>query len=202
MCGRGPARRGGASGARPRDPGPSGERRGLARYVRAAPDKTVAFVAEMDIDAPDGGADGPVAYTCPMHPAVVADEPGRCPECGMKLLPQAIVNPASDAHAHGDGHDHAGADGHGHEAAGGIEWEDDMVDLNRITTPANTRWKIIDRTTGVDDEAIAWQFRVGERVKIRLVNEMDSDHPMHHPFTSTGPGASSSWRATGSSSRT
>jgi len=120
--------------------------------------------------------------------AVVADEPGRCPECGMKLLPQAIVNPASDAHAHGDGHDHAGADGHGHEAAGGIEWEDDMVDLNRITTPANTRWKIIDRTTGVDDEAIAWQFRVGERVKIRLVNEMDSDHPMHHPFHIHGAG--------------
>jgi len=171
-----------------RDPELSGERRGLARYVRAAPDKTVAFVAEMDFDAPDGGADGPVAYTCPMHPAVVADEPGRCPECGMKLLPQAIVNPASDAHAHGDGHDHAGADGHGHEAAGGIEWEDDMVDLNRITTPANTRWKIIDRTTGVDDEAIAWQFRVGERVKIRLVNEMDSDHPMHHPFHIHGAG--------------
>ncbi len=25
-------------------------------------------------------------------------------------------------------------------------------------------------------------FDDGDRVKIRLVNEMDSDHPMHHPF--------------------
>lgn len=25
-------------------------------------------------------------YTCPMHPEVKADEPGRCPECGMDLV--------------------------------------------------------------------------------------------------------------------
>lgn len=24
-------------------------------------------------------------YTCPMHPEVVKDEPGKCPKCGMKL---------------------------------------------------------------------------------------------------------------------
>ena len=28
----------------------------------------------------------------------------------------------------------------------------------------------------------------GQRVKIRLVNEMDSDHPMHHPFHIHGAG--------------
>jgi FtsP/CotA-like multicopper oxidase with cupredoxin domain len=168
-----------------RDPELSDERRGLARYLRAAPDKTLAFVAEMDFDAPD---DGPVVYTCPMHPAVIAAEPGRCPECGMKLLPQAIVNQASGEHEHGDGHDHGGAGGNGHDAAGGIEWDDDMVEVNRITTPANTRWKIVDRTMGVESDAIAWQFRVGDRVKIRLVNEMDSDHPMHHPFHIHGAG--------------
>lgn len=26
-------------------------------------------------------------YTCPMHPEVVRDKPGRCPECGMNLVP-------------------------------------------------------------------------------------------------------------------
>ena len=177
-----------------RDPELSDERRGLARYVRAAPDKTLAFVAEMDFDAPDDGAGGPVVYTCPMHSAVIAEEPGRCPECGMKLLPQAIVDQVAGAHgdSHGDEHEHDGAaghdDGHAHEAAGGIEWEDDMVEVNRITTPANMRWKLIDRTTGVENHAIAWQFRVGDRVKIRLVNEMDSDHPMHHPFHIHGAG--------------
>ena len=36
--------------------------------------------------------------------------------------------------------------------------------------------------------AIDWRFTVGDRVKIRLVNEMDSDHPMHHPFHLHGAG--------------
>jgi hypothetical protein len=25
------------------------------------------------------------AYTCPMHPEVISDRPGRCPKCGMAL---------------------------------------------------------------------------------------------------------------------
>jgi FtsP/CotA-like multicopper oxidase with cupredoxin domain len=70
----------------------------------------------------------------------------------------------------------------------GIEWEDDMVDVNRITTPTNMRWKLIDRQTGAEGAAIDWRFRVGDRVKVRLVNEMDSDHPMHHPFHIHGAG--------------
>jgi membrane fusion protein, copper/silver efflux system len=24
-------------------------------------------------------------YTCPMHPEVVQDSPGKCPQCGMEL---------------------------------------------------------------------------------------------------------------------
>ena len=27
-------------------------------------------------------------YTCPMHPEVISDKPGRCPKCGMKLVPK------------------------------------------------------------------------------------------------------------------
>jgi hypothetical protein len=82
---------------------------------------------------------------------VITDEPGRCPDCGMKLLPAAMV----DAYEHGDDDRHDGAAGHGdahaHDAAGGIEWEDDMVEINKITTPANMRWKLIDRTTGAEN---------------------------------------------------
>lgn len=70
----------------------------------------------------------------------------------------------------------------------GIEWEDDMVAVNRVTTPANMRWKLIDRDTGAAGSSIDWHFRVGDRVKIRIINEMDSDHPMHHPFHIHGAG--------------
>jgi hypothetical protein len=30
--------------------------------------------------------DDAVVYTCPMHPDVVADRPGKCPRCGMNLV--------------------------------------------------------------------------------------------------------------------
>ena len=63
-----------------------------------------------------------------------------------------------------------------------------MVEVNRLTTPANMRWKLIDRETGAENAAIDWRFRVGDKVKIRLLNEMAGDHPMHHPFHVHGAG--------------
>ena len=74
------------------------------------------------------------------------------------------------------------------QAGEGIEWEDDMVEVNRMTTPENMRWILLDRDTGERNHGIDWRFRVGDQVKIRLVNEMDSDHPMHHPFHVHGAG--------------
>jgi FtsP/CotA-like multicopper oxidase with cupredoxin domain len=206
------------------------ERQLASPYLNAEPSKTLAFVAEMDMGVPELPPGGTVEYFCPMHPEVIADEPGRCPKCnmkllakakaatpigyacpmhpevrsdqpdrcskcGMKLVPAQLVHRAPGGKHHqtrppdDDGakqHAHTGSE-HAHEA-GGIEWEDDMVEVNRMTTPANTRWKLIDRATGAEGAAIDWRFRVGDRVKIRLVNEMDSDHPMHHPFHIHGAG--------------
>jgi FtsP/CotA-like multicopper oxidase with cupredoxin domain len=226
----------------------SDERRRLEVYADAAPDKTLAFVAEMDIGAPEGdviyvcpmhpdvvgeesdrcpkcgmklvAAAAPVTYVCPMHPEVVSEQPDRCPKCGMKLVDASLVTAASHEHHehehHEHGHEHhddgdtehqhpqhahdahvaheeapAGEHDHAHEGhhdAGGIEWEDDMLELNRRTTPANMRWMLVDRDTGAANHGIEWQFTVGDRVKLRLVNEMDSDHPMHHPFHIHGAG--------------
>jgi FtsP/CotA-like multicopper oxidase with cupredoxin domain len=140
----------------------------------------------------------PTSYVCPMHPEITSDQPGRCPKCGMKLLaaesvpgPAAARDPATmDAHrGHAADHDdHGEGEGHGHGTADGIEWEDDMVEVNRLTTTATMHWKFLDRTSGTDSPAIDWHFTVGDRVKLRLVNEMDSDHPMHHPFHLHGAG--------------
>ncbi len=33
-------------------------------------------------------------YTCPMHPEITSDVPGRCPKCGMKLVEKGIVQAA------------------------------------------------------------------------------------------------------------
>jgi FtsP/CotA-like multicopper oxidase with cupredoxin domain len=216
------------------------ERQRIEPFVSAPPDKTLSFVAEMDIGVPEGVE---VVYVCPMHPEVVSDAPGSCPKCGMKLLAQAAEEttyvcpmhpevtstkpdgcpkcgmkllPQSVVQAGGQhGHEHDGEHGHhGHHddhesheeeheghaehdhehhgehdhAAQGIEWEDDMVEVNRMTTPANMRWKLVDRETGAENAQIDWTFKVGDQVKIRLVNEMDSDHPMPHPFHVHGAG--------------
>ncbi len=130
-------------------------------------------------------------YVCPMHPEVTSDKPGRCPTCGMKLLPKSMVAAGAGhghEHHHGHGHDQHGESEHGHDTAQGIEWEDDMVEVNRMTTPANMRWKLVDQETGAENAQIDWTFHVGDQVKLRLVNEMDSDHPMPHPFHVHGAG--------------
>lgn len=37
-------------------------------------------------------------YTCPMHPEVLKDEPGKCPKCGMNLVPVDTRKQHSEIH--------------------------------------------------------------------------------------------------------
>ncbi|TSC97011.1 MAG: multicopper oxidase type 3, partial [Candidatus Peregrinibacteria bacterium Greene1014_49] len=64
----------------------------------------------------------------------------------------------------------------------GIEWEDAMPMMNAVTTKANTQWKLIDATSGKENMDIRYQFRKGDKVKIRIVNDRNSAHPMQHPI--------------------
>jgi FtsP/CotA-like multicopper oxidase with cupredoxin domain len=189
------------------DPELAAERRMIEHDLDREPDKVLAFVSKMPLlygqDAapassyvcpmhPEVTATEPstcpicgmrlvaaaVSYACPMHPEVTAAEPSTCPFCGMKLVPAEGAPAAS----------HQAAESHGHEPSDGLEWEDLMPDINRASDPGNMIWQLVDRETGAANHAIEWAFTVGDRVKIRLLNEMDQDHPMHHPFHVHGAG--------------
>jgi P-type Cu2+ transporter len=70
-------------------------------------------------------------YTCPMHPEVIKDTPGKCPKCGMDLVPVKESNSNEDHKHHGEHvhhtkapdrspkmekHDHHEGGGHAHHA--------------------------------------------------------------------------------------
>lgn len=39
-------------------------------------------------------------FTCPMHPEVVKDAPGKCPKCGMDLVPLSNSKGEHAEHQH------------------------------------------------------------------------------------------------------
>ncbi len=189
----------------------------LDDHLARRPDKTLAFKSRMPLLYGDQDTTAAAAYTCPMHPEVVSIEPGTCPQCGMKLVPAptsyvcpmhpdvtsdaagtcpqcgmrlvpataATAEPApTHEHAHHQGH----PQGHDHDAPDGLEWEDLMPEINAASNAHNMIWQLVDVDTGKQNWEIAWAFRVGDLVKIRLLNDMDQDHPMHHPFHIHGAG--------------
>ena len=76
-----------AAGSKPSVERGHGRRAGTDRaHLSASRTRRSRSMAEMDMGEPDIPAGATVAYTCPMHPDVLSDEPGKCPKCGMKLL--------------------------------------------------------------------------------------------------------------------
>ena len=190
------------------DPELSAERERIDADMEREPDKTLAFVSQMPI-LYGGEAEDASSYACPMHPEVTASEPAACPKCGMKLVPTADPPPTSyacpmhpevtDSEASScpkcgmkliaaDKVPGAGSGEHSHDHADGLEWEDLMPEINRQTNTSNMIWQLVDKETEAENAGITWAFRVGDRIKIRLANEMDQDHPMHHPFHIHGAG--------------
>ncbi|MBI3336435.1 multicopper oxidase family protein [Candidatus Peregrinibacteria bacterium] len=83
---------------------------------------------------------------------------------------------------HGGGHGGSAAKPENDEE---IEWEDPMPHQNSMSTKHNTKWKFIDEASAAENMDIAYNVKVGDKVKIRLVNDEEtdgSDHPMQHPI--------------------
>ena len=64
----------------------------------------------------------------------------------------------------------------------GIEWEDPMAEMNAASDDKSVVWKLVEDSTGRENMDIKWAFEKGDFVKIRLVNDPQSDHPMQHPI--------------------
>ncbi len=63
-----------------------------------------------------------------------------------------------------------------------IEWEDDMEMMNKHSTSATTKRKLIDEQTNKENMDINWSFTVWDKAIIRISNDKESEHPMQHPM--------------------
>ena len=63
-----------------------------------------------------------------------------------------------------------------------MEWSGTMPMMNWASTGRQVRWILRDPATGRENMDVAWRFRRGEPVRIRLVNERRSFHAMQHPI--------------------
>jgi len=62
-----------------------------------------------------------------------------------------------------------------------LEWAGTMPEMNWVTTSRSVRWSLVDPATGRRDGEIGWRFALGEVVRVRLVNDREAFHAMHHP---------------------
>ena len=63
-----------------------------------------------------------------------------------------------------------------------VEWVDGMPDMNWLSTGEQVTWIIRDDSTGAENMAIDWRVKRGAVIKLRIVNDPKSFHPMQHPI--------------------
>lgn len=114
-------------------------------------------------------------YTCPMHPDIMSDKPGRCPKCGMELVKKAShVNMNMT------------------KSNGIVTLNYNMLKAPEKTTLPKGTWKTLhfeltgnmnryiwtldDKTVSESDKIL---IRQGENVRIILYNNSMMRHPMH-----------------------
>ena len=63
-----------------------------------------------------------------------------------------------------------------------VEWSGTMPEMDWVATGRAARWILREPATGRENMDIHWRFRVGEVVKLRLVNDRSALHAMQHPI--------------------
>jgi FtsP/CotA-like multicopper oxidase with cupredoxin domain len=57
-----------------------------------------------------------------------------------------------------------------------------MPDMDWLATGRAVSWILRDQETGRENMDIAWRFKVGDLVKIRMINDRGALHAMQHPI--------------------
>ena len=68
-----------------------------------------------------------------------------------------------------------------------IEWNDAMPMMNWLSSAEQIHWKLRDPDTGKENMDIGWSFEVGDVIKIRIYNNPETIHPMHHSVPPARP---------------
>lgn len=63
-----------------------------------------------------------------------------------------------------------------------VEWNDAMPMMNWVSNGTNLEWVLREPATRRENMDIAWSFRQGDVIKIRLFNDPNAFHPMVHPI--------------------
>jgi FtsP/CotA-like multicopper oxidase with cupredoxin domain len=63
-----------------------------------------------------------------------------------------------------------------------VEWTGTMPMMDWLATSRQLRWVLRDSATQRENMKVAWRFRAGDVVRIRLVNDARILHPMQHPI--------------------
>jgi FtsP/CotA-like multicopper oxidase with cupredoxin domain len=61
-----------------------------------------------------------------------------------------------------------------------VEWAGTMPEMDWLATGLDVEWLLRDADSGAENMDIGWRFRVGDRLKLRIVNDRDVVHAMQH----------------------
>ena len=99
----------------------------------------------------------------------------------MQGMMQGNSGHMGGGHMMGNGMMMSGSSMEDHEEK--YEWEDTMAAMNARSNASMMKWQVIDaKTKQANTDIKDWKFALGDKVKIRILNDPNSMHPMQHPI--------------------